>query len=120
MEYPTDNLPEEAPSHHGETLQHETSSPLDATNNGTGHVDPALLRVIHRRGYCILVAHWKDADAIFRHDVPALNVPDLKLLTSDVVDPLQTLAILQRPGVLGEQFGEAIGDRLRAIGWRAR
>jgi hypothetical protein len=117
MDNPTDNLPGEAPSDHGESLQHETSSQLDATNNGTGHVDPALLRVIHRKGYCILVAHWEDADAILRHDLPALNVPDIKLLTHDVVDPLQTLAIMQRPGVLGEQFGEAIHDRLRAIGW---
>src|SRR5262249_39699677 len=113
----TNILPDDTASACGETTQHETPSPLVAVNNGTGHLDPALLRVIQRKGYCMLVAHREDADALLRHDVPAFNVPDFKLLSRDVVGPLQTLAILQRPGVLGEQFGEAIRDRLRAIGW---
>jgi hypothetical protein len=117
MDHPTDTLPEEAPSEHSETRQHETSSQLEPANNGTGHFNPALLRVIHRKGYCMLVAHWEDADALLRHDFPALNISDLELFTRDVVGPLQTLAILQRPGGLGEQFGEAIRQRLDAIGW---
>jgi hypothetical protein len=65
----------------------------------------------------MLVAHWGDADGLLRHDIPAFNVPDFKLLSRDVVGPLQTLAILQRPGVLGEQFGEAVRQRLNGIGW---
>jgi hypothetical protein len=72
-----------------------------STRNNPVMLDPALLRVIQKHGHCILVADYDDAVAILDHDMPALNVPDVDLLTRELLKPLTSLAILHRRGVNG-------------------
>ncbi len=89
-----------------------------STRNGPVTLDPALLKVIYKRGYCILVADYEDATLIFSHDMPALNIPDVDLLTYDLLKPIASLAILHPYGPKGEAFAEGIRLRLEDIVWQ--
>jgi Protein of unknown function (DUF3987) len=91
---------------------------VNASPNGHAPViDPTLLHVLQRKGYAVLVADLDDAEVLFRHDLPGLNLPDVELLTDEAFGPLRTLAVLQRSGLAGEQFGDAVRQRLKAIDW---
>jgi hypothetical protein len=91
---------------------------VNARDNGhTAVIDEALLRILQRHGYCLLVAELVDAQTLLQHDMPALNVPDVDLLTYEALAPLDTLVILHQPGIAGEQFAEAVEHQLAAINW---
>jgi putative DNA primase/helicase len=87
-------------------------------NNGVATIDPALLATIHKHGYCVLVFDREDAAHILDHDMPALNIPDVDLLTRELLDPLQSLAVLYRYGPRGEAFAEGVRLRLEDLTWQ--
>jgi hypothetical protein len=89
-----------------------------STRNGPVTLDPALLKVIYEHGYCILVADYEDAALIFSHDMPALNIPDVDLLTYELLKPITSLAVLHRYGPKGEAFAEGVRLKVEDIGWQ--
>lgn len=72
-----------------------------STHNGAAALDRALLAAIHKHGYCILVFDCQDAAQILDHDMPALNIPDIDLLTHEVLNQIKSLAVRDHPQSLG-------------------
>jgi hypothetical protein len=89
-----------------------------STPNGAGTIDPALLKAVHNHGYCIIVCDHEDAVRILDHGLPALNIPDVDLLTPEVMNPVTSLAILRRYGPQGEAFAEGVRLRLEDLAWQ--
>jgi Protein of unknown function (DUF3987) len=89
-----------------------------STSDSRAPIDPALLKAIHRHGYCILVPDVQDAATILAHDMPGLNIPDVGMLTHEVLGPITSLALVYACGLKGETFAEGVRLRLEDLDWR--
>jgi hypothetical protein len=84
-----------------------TQGDTSAPHHGSSvHIDPAILTVVLADGPRWIVAHEDDAHRLLR-----------ELLTEEMVKPLQTIAVVQRPGEDGAAFGLRVKEHLQALQW---